>query len=147
MRDEPTDDLRADADDLRTEALVFGRYLVGRDLNEALIERYCRANEELFAHEAPDAAVEYARRHPWAIPMLDAAEGVAGMRGGEPALLRKKLLVMTAIVETTPEYVAQTEPRSASLPALAVKLGVAGARTALHAAAGLALLAMVKRRG
>ena len=135
------------ADDLRTEAIEFGRYLVERDLSEELIDRYCRANQELFAHEAPDPTVTYAREHPWAIGMLDAAAGLAAMRGGEPSLLRKKLLVMTAIVETTPEYVARTEPRSASLPELAVRLGMAGARTAFHAAAGLALYALVRRRG
>ena len=134
-------------DDLRTEAMVFGRYLVDRDLSEELIERYCRANEELFAHEYPDSAVDYARKHPWSIAMLDAATGLAALRGGEPSLLRKKLLVMTAIVETTPDYVKWTEPRAAALPELVVRLGVAGARTALNAAAGLALLAVVKRRG
>jgi hypothetical protein len=134
-------------DDLRTEAIAFGKYLVDREPGEELVERYRQANEQLFAHEAADPAVAYARAHPWAIPMLDAAEGLAGMRGGEPSLLRKKLLVMTAIVETTPEYVARTEPVSASLPALALRLGMAGARTAFHAATGLALLAMVKRRG
>lgn len=140
MPGDPTDDLRA-------EAIAFGRYLVDHTPGDELVDRYCRANAELFAHEAPDPAVAYARVHPWAISLLDAAAGLAAMRGGEPSLLRKKLLVMTAIVETTPEYVARTEPRSASLPALAVKLGLAGARTAFNAAVGLALYTLVKRRG
>ena len=136
-----------DPADLRTEAIVFGRYLVDCEIGEDLIDRYCRANEELFAHEVPDSAVDYARAHPWAIAMLDAAEGIAALRGGEPSLLRKKLLVMTAIVETTPAYVKWTEPRAAALPELIVRLGVAGAKTAINVAAGLALLAVVKRHG
>jgi hypothetical protein len=134
-------------DELRAEAIAFGRYLVGSAPAGDLVDRYRRANEQLFADEGPDATAAYAREHPWAIPMLDAATGLVGLRGGEPSLLRKKLLVMTAILETTPEYVARTEPVAASLPVLAVKLGLAGARTAFHAATGLALLAMVKRRG
>jgi len=132
-------------DELRTEAIVFGRYLVDREPSHDLIERYRRANEELFAgHGGEDAAVlAFARTHPWSVPMLDAA---AGLRGGA-SLLRKKLLVMTAILETTPEYVERTEPRSVGLPLLAVRLGVAGARTAFHAATGLALTAALRRRG
>lgn len=132
-------------DDLRTEAIVFGRYLVDRAPSEELIERYRRANEELFAGQGgEDAAVlEFARRHTWAVPMLDAA---AGLRGGAP-LLRKKLLVMTAILETTPEYVERTEARAVGLARLALRLGVSGARTAFHAATGLALIAALRRRG
>src|SRR3954463_15565149 len=124
-------------DPLRTEAIVFGKYLVDRVPAEALIDRYCRANEELFPGAADDPAVEFAREHPWAVAMLDAA---AGLRGGE-SLPRKKLLGMTAIVETTPEYVERTEPRAVSLPRLAWRLGVSGTRTAFHAATGLALTA------
>jgi hypothetical protein len=155
MAGDPTDENRTapardpsagTMDDLRAEAIAFGRYLVDREPTAELVERYCQANAELFAHEPPDPAATYAREHPWAIAMLDAAAGLAGMRGA-PSLLRKKLLVMTAILETTPEYVDRTEPTSASLPELALRLGLAGARTALNAAAGLALLAMVKRRG
>jgi hypothetical protein len=134
-------------DDLRTEALAFGRYLVDREPGEELVERYRQANEQLFAHDAPDPIVAYAREHPWAIPLLDAAAGLASVRGGERLPLRKKLLVMTAILETTPEYVTRTEQRAAKLPELALRLGVATARTAFQAAAGLALYAIVKRRG
>jgi hypothetical protein len=133
-------------DELRTEARVFGRYLVDREPAEELIERYCRANELLFAPDASDAdnsVVDFARRHPWAIAMLDAAAGLTA----HDSLLRKKLLVMTAILETTPELVDKTEQRAVGLPELALRIGAAGARTAFNAAAGLALSAVVRRRG
>lgn len=139
MPGDPTDDLRA-------EAIAFGRYLIGHAPADDLIERYCRANEKLLAREPKDPAVRYAREHPWTIPMLDAATGLVTLRGGY-SLLRKKLLVMMAILETTPEHVARTEPKTVGVTELVVRLGVAGARTAVNAAAGLALLAMVKRRG
>jgi len=129
--------------DLRTEAHVFGRYLVGERLSEALVERYRAANQTLAAVQGDDEIVAYARRHPWAVPLLDAAAGLTAAS----SLLRKKLLVMTAIVETTPELIAKTEPRAVGLPQLTVRLGIAGVRTALEVALGLALAAVVKRRG
>lgn len=133
-------------DDLRSEALIFGRYLVDRLPGQDLIERYCRANQALLAAQGSDedhAIVRFARRHPWSVPMLDAAAGLTAPH----SLLRKKLLVMTAIVETTPDLVDRTEQRAVTLPRLALRVGVAGARAAFHAAAGLALTAVVRRRG
>ncbi len=129
--------------DLRTEARVFGHYLVGELPSEVLVERYRAANHEISALHGDDSVVAYGRTHPWAVAMLDAAAGLTS--GG--SLLRKKLLVMTAILETTPELVDKTAPRAVGLPQLAVRLGVAGVRTALAVAGGLALTAMVKRRG
>ncbi len=132
-----------DDTDLRTEARVFGRYLVGEALSEVLVERYCAANHAIVEVHGDDAIVAYARQHPWSVSLLDAAAGLTAAS----SLLRNKLLVMTAIVETTPELVAKTEPRAVGLPQLAVRLGVAGVRTAFEVAAGLALSTVVKRRG
>jgi hypothetical protein len=86
--------------------------------------------------------LDYALRHPWSIPMLDA--GTALARGG--SLFRKKLLVMMAILETTPEFVDRTEPRSLGLGRLAWRLGTSGLRTAFHLVAGLALSAALTGR-
>jgi hypothetical protein len=132
-------------DDLRREAILFGTYLVDRPPSEELIERYCRANHELFAGEGDEdrAVLAFAREYPWSVPMLDAAAGLTG----QAPLLRKKLLVMTAILETTPDHVAQTEQQSVGLARLAWRLGTAGAKTAVHAATGLALIAALRRRG
>lgn len=129
--------------DLRAEARVFGRYLVGKLPSETLVERYRDANQALPAVQGDDPLVAYARSHPWAIPMLDAATGLTAAT----SLLRKKLLVMTAIIETTPEHVEKTEPRALRLPMLTARLGLAGVKTAVEAALGLALMAVVKRRG
>lgn len=129
--------------DLRTEARVFGRYLVGEAPSDVLVERYCAATHAIPDVQTDDVIVAYARRHPWSVSLLDAAAGLTATS----SLLRKKLLVMTAIVETTPELIAKTEPRVVGLPQLAVRLGVAGVRTAFEVTAGLALSALVKRRG
>ena len=128
---------------LRTEAIVFGRYLVDREPGPDLIDRYVEANRALFGAADDTAELDFARRHPWALPMLDAAGGLTD----HGSLLRKKLLVMTAIVETTPEFVERTEQQAVGLPRLALRVGVAGARTAFHVATGLALRAALRRRG
>ena len=132
------------ADDLRDEAIRFGRYLIGEVPGEPLIERYCRANAELFAAPTPEdqRLLALARRHPRTIAMLDAGTGLAAPH----SLLRKKLLVMMAILETTPAYAARTEQRSVGLPELVVRVGVAGMRTALNVAGGLALVALARRK-
>jgi hypothetical protein len=131
-------------EDLRTEAILFGRYLVDRVPSEELIERYVRANEVLGLGSSEDhEMLDFARRNPWSIAMLDAAAGVLG----GSSLLRKKLLVMTAIVETTPELVDHTQPSALGLPHLALRVGVAGARTVLSVMSGLALHLMLRRRG
>jgi hypothetical protein len=127
-------------DELRHEARLFGRYLVGRDPDEQLVERYVRANE---VHGlGSDRDVEFAREHPWAIALLDASAGVIG---GE-SLLRKKLLVMTAIVETTPALVDRTAPSAVGLPRLVLRVGFAGARSVAHVVSGIALELYLSRR-
>lgn len=129
--------------DLRTEARVFARYIVGETPSEAIVERYRAANHALPAVQGDDEVVAYARQHPWSVSLLDAAAGLTA----SGSLLRRKLVVMTAILETTPELVTKTEPRVVGLPQLAVRLGVAGVRTAFGVAAGLVLSSVVKRRG
>ncbi len=134
-----------DSDALRREADAFCRYLVDAPPPDALIERYVRANDVLLT-EAPSpgdqAVIDFACAHPRSIAMLDAGTALSG----KAPLFRKKLLVMMAIVETTPAFVGQTEPRNASLPGLAARLGLSAARMAVNVAAGLALSTAIARR-
>jgi len=88
---------------LEAEARRIGHYLVGVDVSETLVERYREANHILFPDRPSptDAAVlEFVRRHPWSLPPLESALGL--IRPG--ALLRRKLVVMTAILETDPRF-------------------------------------------
>lgn len=88
---------------LEAEARRIGRYLVGADVPQALVQRYREANLALFPEmPAPgDAAVlEFVRCHPWSLPPLESALGL--IRPG--ALLRRKLVVMMAILETEPRF-------------------------------------------
>jgi hypothetical protein len=137
-----------DIDALRSEAIAFGRYLVDATPSDELIERYRRANDVLLTEPpspADQAVIDFACAHPRAIAMLDAGTAVSG----QAPLFRKKLLVMMAIVETTPDFVDRTEPRGASLPGLAARLGISAAKTAVNIVAGLALSTAIasRRRG
>ena len=131
---------------LRDEAVRFGRYLVGAAPSEELAERYERAHAHVLREpptRADEAVLAFVRAHPWSLPLLDA--GTALVRGAP--LLRRKLLVMMAILEATPEHAERTLPVDAvPLPRLALRLGRAGAAAAWKLGAGAALAAAVTRR-
>jgi hypothetical protein len=129
---------------LRTEAIRFSRYLIGADPTEELVARYCEANAILFV-DPPSAAdralLEFAHAHPWSIPLFDASTGVSsGSR------FRKKLLVMMAILETTPRFVDRTSPRSVGFGHITLRVGATGVVMVAKLAAGLALSFVLARR-
>ncbi len=121
---------------LRNEAVFVTRYLIGAEPAPELIDRYCRANQELgcIPTDADQAFLEFAGKHPWSLPYLDSALGLLDTRN----LLRKKILIMMAILETTPAYVDQTEQIAAGKVRIAAELVrgglLAGASTLLGAA-------------
>ena len=94
-----------DRDDpaLRAEAMQFSRYLLGRPPEAAMVERYVEANRTLFGEDTPQedrALLGFCQRHPSCIGLLD---GAAGWLQPD-ALLRKKILVMGAILEASPRF-------------------------------------------
>src|SRR5687768_13460011 len=85
------------------EAVVFARYLLDREPPEDLINRYVAASEQVFPSEPSggDAALlAFVARNPAALPYVDAAAGF--LRPG--SLLRKKILLMAAILEASVRY-------------------------------------------
>ncbi|MGQ9588796.1 MAG: hypothetical protein ACUVYA_00720 [Planctomycetota bacterium] len=142
MRDAPED--RA-LEDLRREARVFARYILGRETAPHLIERYARAHEALgpaLRSERGARAVALAARRPWLLPFLDAAASLVEPQG----LLRKKLLLMLAILETSTEHVEVFAPRPRPRPLVLARLFFWGAAAALKAAAGIPLYFALARR-
>lgn len=144
-RTAPAPERSAERSLLRDEAARFARYLLGAAPSEELVERYERAHAHVL-REPPTpgdlAVLAFVRAHPWSLPLLDA--GTALVRGAP--LLRRKLLVMMAILEATPEHAERTLPvGGAGLPRLVLRLGRAGATAALKLGAGAALAAAVTR--
>jgi len=87
--------------ELTDECKLLTRYLIDESPPDELIARYVAANRILFAG-TPRRRDELAfvTRHPSALPFLDAAAGF--FHPESP--LRSSLLLMTAILETTPLY-------------------------------------------
>ena len=137
----------APADDraVASEARAFARYLVRSDPTPDLVERYRAACARLFT-EPPDAVdaalLAFVRERPWSIGMLDSA--LALLR--PQSLVRARLLVMAAVLETTPRHVREFLPRPSSLGSLALRLPLLGVKAIAQAAAGAALYAFVRGR-
>ncbi|MBV8373709.1 MAG: hypothetical protein JOY69_10665 [Candidatus Eremiobacteraeota bacterium] len=120
------------------EAAVFGRYLLGCDVNQRSRELYARAAREL-GYDGDDAVSRFATRNRWTIAALDGALAFTSPH----APLRAKLLLMSAILETQPEYAAWFLPRDRRLAfGLATALRVL--RAGAEALAGLVLLRLVR---
>jgi len=135
-----------DAADLRREAGWFARYLIDVEPSDALIERYVRGNANVLTEPptaSDEAVLAFVHKHPWSVGWLDA--GTAFMR--EAPLLRRKLVVMMAILEATPDHIEATAPvEDAGIPLLVWRLGRAGAKAGVKLVLGSALAALVVRR-
>jgi hypothetical protein len=85
--------------ELREECRAWARHLLGVEPAEEIVARYAAAIGRLFPAEPSPAdarLLRFARRHRWAIGALDAASA----RRPDNAL-RQRLVLMTAILETT----------------------------------------------
>jgi hypothetical protein len=129
---------------LEQEALAFSRYLVARVAPDALRVRYVEAVRTLLAAPASatdEAIVDFARRHPWSVSLLDAACGLVRPR----ARLREKLLVMAAVLEASPDFADEFLPRTERPALLLVRLAGLGCLAAGRTLAGLLLLPIAAR--
>ena len=130
----------ADDRTLREEARRFARHLLAVEPSAELRDRYIAAARQLFAG-VPDATVRFVRTHPWSLPWLDAACGLARPR----CELRQRLLLMAAVLEASPEHAARVlrppPGRLRLLAGLAYRTGVATCTLA----GGLLLLPFVPR--
>lgn len=128
------------------EADLFSRYLLGADPAPELADRYARACDRLFPTppSAPDAAlVAFALRHPRLLPALDSAAAI--LRPG--SLLRRKILVMAAILEATPSGADHFLPRPHTRMGLAFLLLRTTASAAANLAVGVPALWLAQRSG
>jgi hypothetical protein len=124
------------------EAELFGRYLLGVDPAPELIERYLDAVARLFpSSPAPEdaALLKFVEANPGLLRFVDAAAGL--MR--PESLLRKKILVMAAIVEASVHHADEFLASPPGPVRTVALLAWHGLSAAIKAAIGAAILAMV----
>lgn len=84
---------------LASDARLFARYLMHIELEPEICDRYVTAVRSLFAEEI-DGDLAFVRRHPWALPFVDAIAGIVRPR----SQIRQCVLLMTALLETSPAH-------------------------------------------
>jgi hypothetical protein len=129
---------------LEAEARLFARYLVGSPPPPELVARYRDASRVLWPtgpgpHDA--ARLAFVRRHPWSVGPLDAAAALLDP-GGQ---LRGRILVASAILETTTVHADDFLPRTLPVPALLWRLIACGTVAVAQAVAGVALWPLTGR--
>ncbi len=130
---------RADED-----AVLLARYLVGREPEPELIARYREAVRTTWPTAPPPreaALVAFVRRHPWSLGPLDAAAALVQPAGR----LRGTVLVMSAILETSPAFADDFLPQSAPLGSTVLRLVRDGTVAVAKAAVGLLLYPVAAR--
>ena len=128
---------------LVSEAELFGRYLLGERPVQDAVTLYVRAAATLFGQAAhdDDPVLRFVLRHPWSLTMLESA---LALRDPE-APLRRRLLVMFAIIEVQPRYSDRFmafDHRLIDVLRVAIRLGLNG----MAALAGLVLLPIAARQ-
>jgi len=121
-----------------SEARAFGRYVLGREINDRAVNLYVRASERL-GYDGDDPAVRFSREHRWSIGALDGALALTK----RDALLRKKLLLMSAVLETQPEYCDSFLPRDRS-PLYAFSVLIGASFGVLSAGIGVLMLRFLR---
>src|SRR2546426_171656 len=89
-------------DSLNQEGEQIARYLTGVSPPPDVLERYVEAHASLFRDAIPPperASILFIRQHAWALPYMDAALAVLRPH----SRLRSKILLMFALLETTPD--------------------------------------------
>lgn len=132
-------EIAASPEALQAEAALFGRYLIGVAPSQEAVARYVEACAAVFPG-VPDPGdtvlLAFVRRRPWAIGPLDAACGMVAPE----SVLRGRLLLMLALLETTPAHADFFLTPSRSRLALILRLARCGVIALLKAAAGLPIL-------
>jgi hypothetical protein len=130
-----------DADALEAEARAVGRYIIGRPIDEQCRLRYARAvvSGVVPLDERSERLLRRAIAHPWLLGLLDGAAAIEHPSGP----LRRRFLLMFAILETSPEYSELFLPRNLTWRD-AFSLAWTGARGVGRGIAGVLLLRLLR---
>jgi hypothetical protein len=131
-------------DSLKQEGEQIARYLTGVSPPPDVLERYVEAHALLFRDAVSPterASVLFVRQHTWALPYMDA--GLAVLR--PHSRLRNKILLMFALLETTPDFIDLFFAESLSKTGALVRMVSTAAKAVLHIVLGVALYPFMVR--
>jgi hypothetical protein len=125
---------------LRDEGERFGRYLIGDSVPTVLVDRYVSAMRSmgLVADGRDRRLLGLVERHPGLLGVVDG--GLALRRPG--SVIRTKLLVMSAILEATPDYASAFLPARRSRIYI-VYAGLVGVRAGCKGLVGAVLVSVI----
>jgi hypothetical protein len=122
-------------DILEQEARLFTRYLIHRDVDPQAIRLYRAAMADSKPDKADKKLLDFMVSHPWSIGLIDA--GLVFHNSASEA--RRRLYVMFAILEASPEYYDLFLPAKRSSLYIFV-IFYASIRAVIKAAVGLLLV-------
>lgn len=126
---------------MKHEALIFGKYLLsGKVPDEKSISLYEKAHEHkpIAVPDAEKKLLQFALRNRWALGAID---GALAFKNPDH-VIRRKLLVMSAVLECRPKYADRFIPKKRS-PFYIIAFGWIGFRALCKAVFGRILLAFV----
>ena len=88
---------------LKLESVLISKYLIDCIPPKELTERYVNANLILLGnqdHVMKNPELRFIYRYPFVLPFIDAAAGILSPN----SIIRKKILIMSAIIEATPTF-------------------------------------------
>jgi len=125
-------------DAVRNEAVHFARYLIGSTPSTAEVERYVDAiRTGRFEPDHRDRrTLDFVNRHP---RMLGIVDGGLAVRRPQ-SVVRLRLLVLAAILESTPAHVSAFLPKRRS-PSYGLYAGMVAIRAGIRGAIGALVVA------
>lgn len=122
------------------EAKRFGAYLIGKPPAPNLVNRYVRAMGalDLPVSDREQRLLRRMVRHPWSIGFIDGGLALRRPR----SVIRTKLLVLSAILEATPEHAADYLPVGRS-PLYLVYAGFVAVRAGIKGLIGIFLVSIL----
>lgn len=117
--------------DYKSEARALGNYLIGQTISTELQQRYHDGVVKLgyYGCQADEALINMCLKHKWKITLLDSTTILLDKNH----LLRRKMLLIFSIIETTPDYFHLFYPDGKRLKLLMkiMKAGIIGVGAAL----------------
>lgn len=129
--------MQSKIEQLYKEGEVFGRYIIGKEINKKTIEQYVNSFEAspMVISDKEQLTVVKCVNKSWKLPYFDGALSLKNPNH----LLKQKLLRMFAILETRPEYseyfLGKDFPKG-----YIFKIGLIGVRGIFRALVGLIIL-------